>query len=56
MHDEISRVKPIYKGHSREHQNVFFLNIQSKELYVLFVNRKIRLLFIDSDVFYRGAI
>ena len=56
MYDEISTVKPIYKGHSREHENVIFFNIQSKELYALFNNGKIRLLFLDSDVFYRGAI
>ena len=53
-------VKPVYRGHSREPENVDF--ISSCPLYIGYnymqysLIGKMRLPFIDSDLLYRGAL
>jgi len=51
-------VKPVYKGHSREPENVVF--ISSCPLYTGYMHYslmgKIGLSFIDNDLLYRGAL
>ena len=51
-------VKPVYKGHSREPENVVFMNSGSlyTKLYVLFINGGNETGSIDSDLLYRGAL
>jgi hypothetical protein len=56
----LNTVKPVYKGHSRESENVALMSscpFQYRlKSYVLFINGKMRLPFIDSDLLYRGAL
>ena len=47
-----STVKPVYKGHSREPENVSF--IYRLKLYSLI--GKMMLPFIDNDLLYRGVL
>ena len=47
-------VKPVYKGHSRETENVSFIYRLKYMHYSLM--GKIILSFIDSDLLYRGAL
>ena len=54
-------VKPVYKGHSREPGNVVslwavVLYIQDTIIWTIHWWTKIRLLFIDSDLFYKGSL
>ena len=53
-------VKPVYKDHSRKSENVAFMSscpFQYRlKSYVLFINGKMRLPFINSDLLYRGAL
>jgi hypothetical protein len=51
-------VKPVYKRHSREPENVVFMNSGSlyTKLYVLFINGGNETGSIDSDLLYRGAL
>ena len=49
----------VYKGHSREHESEAF--VSSCPLYTggnhaLFINWKMKLPFIDSDLLYRGVL
>ena len=56
----VHTVKPVYKGHSMEPANVPVMSscplYTRLELYELFINGKMRLSFIDSDLLYRGAL
>jgi len=55
-------IKPVYKAHSREPENVAFIEqlpfIFRFELNALFINGNniMRLSFIDSDLLYRGTL
>jgi hypothetical protein len=53
-------VKPVYKSHSREPENVTFMSIfplYTGEKYMHYSSLgKMRLFFIDSDLLYRGDL
>ena len=53
-------VKPVYKGHSREPENVAFMSsstLYTGKYYVHYsLMGKMRLPFIDSDLLYRDAL
>ena len=55
-----SSVKPVYKGHSREPENVAFMSSYSlytgKNYMHYSLMGKLRLPFIKSDLLYRGAL
>ena len=59
-HIYIYIVKPVYKGHLRLHENVSFMSScplkYRLKLYALFINGKMRLSFMDSDLLFRGVV
>ena len=53
-------VKPVYRGHSRELENVAFMNscpLYTGQNYIQYsLIGKMRTSFIDSDLLYRGVL
>ena len=56
----IYTVKPVYKGHSSEHDNVAFMSscpLYTGKNYMHYsLMGEMRLPFIDSDLLYKGAL
>ena len=56
----ITTVKPVYKGHSKEPENVAFISscplCTGYDYMHYSLMGKMRLPFIDSDLLYRGAL